>query len=317
MTRDKLIDRLLETYALMFVFIIMVITFSILVPTFFTWDCFVNIIVAAAPMGIATIGMAIVILQGGIDLSAGSTMYLGAIACSTVIGKDYNISIFILLALAVGSLIGLVNGFLITRFRVLPFIATYGTMMLARGIALTLSGQKNIIFADPVASYLCSEKILGLPIVVLIFFLIILMTYILLNQTPFGRHLYAIGNNQRSAEKIGLKVKRVRIGAYVICASLASLSGLLFGAQAGAFNPSLGTGKEFVFISAAVLGGVSLTGGRCRVFPHLFMGIIIITAIESGLVMVSANPYLYQIIRGGLIAFAVIVDSIRYKGDLR
>lgn len=317
MTQKKTLRALLENYALLLVFVVMVLVFSILAPAFFSWNSIVNIFVSAAPIGIGTLGMAIVILQGGIDLSAGSSMYLGAIICSSIMGKGYGLIVFVFVSLLVGSLIGLFNGFLITRFKVLPFIATYGTMMLTRGIALTISGQKNIIFADPVATQLCNQKVLGVPIAAFVFILIAVLVAVLLGKTTYGRHLYALGSNQNSAERLGLNVKRMRLIAYALCAALASFSGLLSGAQAGAFNPGLGSGKEFTFISTAVLGGVSLSGGRCKIFPQLFIGILIITAIESGLVMISANPYLYQIVRGALIAFAVIIDSIRYKGELR
>ena len=308
---------ILDHYTLLFVFVAMVVVFTILVPSFFTISNFINILVTAASTGIATVGMAIVILQKGIDLSAGSVMYFGVILCSQLIGHGHSLIVFILVALLAGAVIGLINGTLITIFKVMPFIATYGTMILVRGVALTISGQKTIIFADPVSVQIISQRFLGIPVIVYLLFLVLIITSLILSKTQFGRQLYAIGNNEHAAEKLGINVKRNRLIAYVLCSAFASCAGLIAGAQSGTFNPTLGSGKEFVFISAAVIGGVSLSGGKARVFPSLFLGILIITAIESGLVMVSANPYLYQIIRGGLIVVAVIIDSIKYKGNLR
>ena len=311
------IDTLFERYALITVFLIMVLVFSILCPSFFSWNNFINVIVSAAATGIATVGMAIVIMQNGIDLSAGSTMYLGAIVCSKLMNHGYGVTVFVLVVLLTGAAVGTVNGVLITRFKVVPFIATYGMMMLVRGVALTMSGQRNVIFSDPVAAILATQQWLGIPVIVYVFFLVLVLAYIILTHTPFGRQLYAIGNDQRAAQKIGIRVQRSRLIAYMICGACAACAGLIVGAQSGAFNTSLGDGKEFTFISAAVLGGVSLSGGRAKVFPHLFVGILIITAVEAGLVMVSANPYLYKIVRGGLIAVAVIFDSFHSKGELR
>lgn len=317
-TKKKLtMEKFLDKYALVTVFVVMVIVFSILSPSFFTLTNAVNIVLSAVPVGIATIGMAIVIMQSGIDLSAGSVMYLAAIVCSKIMNRGIPAFVFILLALAVGAVIGAVNGVLITKFKVLPFIATYGTMMLVRGVAMYLSGQKNVIFSDPVAKQIATDRLFGIPIIVYGFAAVLVLTWFVLGGTPFGRQLYAIGNDQRAAEKIGINVKARRMTAYMICSACAGVSGLIAGAQSGAFNTSLGDGKEFTFISAAVLGGVSLAGGKARVFPHLIVGILIITAVEAGLVMTGANPYLYQIVRGGLIALAVIIDSIHSHAELR
>lgn len=310
-------ESFLDKYALLSVFIAMVIVFSILSPSFFTLSNAVNIILSSVSVGIATIGMAIVIMQGGIDLSAGSAMYLAAIVCSKIMNTGMNVAVFIIIALAVGATVGALNGFLITKFKVLPFIATYGTMMLARGIAMYLSGQKNVIFSDPVAKQIATNQLFGVPVIVYAFALVLLLTWFVLGRTPFGRQLYAIGNNQRAAEKIGINVSQRRMVAYIICGACAGVAGLIAGAQSGAFNTSLGDGKEFTFIAAAVLGGVSLSGGKARVFPHLIVGILITTGVEAGLVMTGANPYLYQIVRGGLIALAVVIDSIHSRAELR
>ena len=310
-------ETFLDKYALVTVFALMVLVFTILTPSFFSFSNAVNILLSAVPVGIATIGMAIVIMQSGIDLSAGSAMYLAAIVCSKIMNKGCPVIVFVILALVVGGLVGAVNGVLITKFKVLPFIATYGTMMLVRGIALFLSGKRNIIFSDPVAQKIATGKILGIPVIIVIFAAVLVLTWFVLGKTTLGRQLYAIGNDQRAAEKIGINVVKRRMTAYIICGACAGIAGLISGAQAGAFNTSLGDGKEFTFIAAAVLGGVSLAGGKARVFPHLFVGILIMTAVEAGLVMVGANPYLYQVVRGGLIALAVIIDSIHSKAELR
>ena len=308
---------LLERYALVLVFVLMVVVFTSIVPTFFSWNSLLNTLSAAAPMGIATIGMAIIILQGGTDLSAGASMYFGCITSYLLLEKAPSVPGYLLLAIVAGALVGLLNGLMISRFKVLPFIVTYGTMMMVRGVSLTLSKQKNIIFNNDCAKFISAENVAGVPLVVILFLLLMVAAWFMLNYTPFGRQLYAVGNNPRSAEKLGINIKRIRLAAYTICGALCGLAGILTGAQAGIIGTGMGDGKEFAFISTAVLSGVSLSGGKCKIFPNLLVGILIYTAIETGLVMSNANPYLYQIVRGGLIAFAVIVDCISYKGDLR
>lgn len=308
---------LLERYALIFVFLLMVCVFTSIVPTFFSWNSLLNTMSNAAPMGIATIGMAIVILQGGTDLSAGASMYFGCMLSYLFFGEQPSVFGYVAISLVGGAAVGLVNGWIISRFKVLPFIVTYGTMMAVRGLSLTLSRQKNIVFNDSCAKFLSSSSLAGVPLVIVIFLGVMLLAWIVLNYTPFGRQLYAVGNNPRSAEKLGINIKQIRFSAYIICGALCGFGGLLTGAQAGIISTGLGDGKEFAFISTAVLSGVSLNGGKCKIFPNLLVGILIYTAIETGLVMSNANPYLYQIVRGGLIAFAVIVDCIHYKGELR
>lgn len=308
---------LLERYALVLVFVLMVVVFTSIVPTFFSWNSLLNTLSAAAPMGIATIGMAIIILQGGTDLSAGASMYFGCMTAYLILGEHPSVPGYLFLSVVAGALVGLLNGLMISRFKVLPFIVTYGTMMMVRGISLTLSKQKNIIFNNDCAKFISAYSIAGVPLVVILFLALMVAAWFMLNYTPFGRQLYAVGNNPRSAEKLGINIKRIRLAAYTICGALCGLGGILTGAQAGIISTGLGDGKEFAFISTAVLSGVSLSGGKCKIFPNLLVGILIYTAIETGLVMSNANPYLYQIVRGGLIAFAVIVDCIRYKGELR
>ena len=310
-------ERFLDKYALVAVFVVMVTVFSILSPSFLSFSNAVNVLLTAAPIGIATVGQAIVLMQGGEDISAGSAMYFAPVVCSFAMNKGMNVFVFVLIALAAGGVIGAINGTLVTKFKVVPLIATYGTLMLFRGAGLLLADQQTIIVSDEAVNGIATATLFGIPVLVLVFVFILVLAWFVLGYTPFGRQLYAIGNDQRSAEKIGINVNARRMIAYVICGALSGMAGLISCSQSSAITTSLGNGKAFTFIAAAVLGGVSLAGGKCRVFPHLIVGILIITAVETGLIMMNANPYLYQVVRGGLIALAVIIDSIHSRAELR
>ena len=308
---------LFEKYALFIVFIVIIATFYIMTPKFLTISNITNLFVQATPLGIAAIGMALVLIQGGIDLSAGSIMYLVIVLCSKLFNVGLGLVPFIAISIIAGAMLGAINGILISRLNVIPFIATLGAMALFRGIGLTLSDQRTILFTDDVVSIIVNTKIIGIPIVVVAFALILILAQFVFSYTQFGRQLYAIGNNEGVAIKIGIKVKQKRFIAYVLCGAFAGLCGLVTAAQAASIPPALGVGQEFIFISAAVLGGVSLYGGKGKIIPGVLLGVLIITTIENGLVLVGANPYSYQIVRGIIIALAVTIDSISYTGELR
>jgi len=315
--RNNVLTTYLDKYALITVFAIMILIFSLISQSFFTLSNLINILVQASAMGIATVGAAMVILQGGVDLSAGSCMFLSMVVCSRFFNMNLGLVPLVLISVATGALLGCLNGLFVAYIKVIPFITTLGTMTLGRGLGLTISEAKIVIFSDASATVLRNARVLGIPVIVLVLAAILVLAQVVLTNTGFGRQLYAIGNNQLAAVKIGINVKRRRFHVYILSGAFSGLSGFIFSAQSGSISPDFGKGQEFIFISAAVLGGVSLFGGKGKIFPGVLLGILIITVIENGLVIVGANPYAYQIVRGLIILFAVVIDCIKYKGDLR
>ena len=304
-------------YGLYFVFLILVVSFSAITPKFYGVSNIINILQQSAATGIAVVGMAFVILTAGIDLSIGSTMCISAVITAFLSGSGWGLIPCVLVSLFCGGLIGAFNGVFISRWKVVPFIVTLAVQITLRGIISAITGQSLIYFTGRTQEFLTQTQILGIPVITCILIVIIALGQFVLVRTSFGRQLYAIGNNVTAAERVGLNVKRNLFLVYLIAGSMAGLSGLISSVQVASVTPEFGKGSEFLVISAAVLGGVSLFGGKGNIFPGALVGVLIITCIENGLVLVGADPYSYTIVRGVVIFLAVMVDCIRNKGELR
>ena len=317
---------LLTQYGIYAVLVVLVIVFSMANDRFFTLDNLLLILRQASPMGIAVVGTVFVLLVVGIDISIGRSMFLISTLVGFFVTRDGIIPVAwfgdargmvlaLLMVLLMGGIVGLINGVLVTRFRILPFIVTLAIGSILRGVGLKVSGSSSVdvSFLGPL-----SNGSLGpLPNVVLLFILVLLVFDHVLRRTVYGRHLLAIGNSERNAERAGIPVKRNIVIAYIICGALGALGGILSAGQIGSVAASFGEGNEFIVISAAVLGGTSLFGGKGNILPGAVIGIILITTIMNGLAMMNASPFIYTIVRGLIIFVAIALDSIGRKGDLR
>ena len=221
----------------------------------------------------------------------------------------------IAIAMLLGAAVGFINGILTTKFWILPFIVTLATGSILRGCGLLISDSRSIDVS--VLGGLSNGRIAGIPNVLIIFVIVLIVFDTILRRTEYGRHLMAIGNSPKNAERAGIKVARNTIIAYMLCGSLGALGGILSAGQIGSVAAGFGEGNEFIVISAAVLGGASLFGGKGNIMPGAIIGIILITTIMNGLAMVNASPFVYTIAKGLIIFVAVALDSIHYKGELR
>ena len=204
---------------------------------------------------------------------------------------------------------------LVTRFRILPFIVTLATASILKGLGLTLSGSASIgVLA---LGGLANGRLGPVPNVLLLFALVLIASDYVLRHTVYGRHVMAIGNSARNAERAGIKVNRNTVIAYVICGALGTFAGILSAGQIGSVSAGFGEGNEFIVISAAVLGGTSLFGGKGSILPGAVIGIILVTTIMNGLAMMNASPFIYTIVKGLIIFFAIALDSMGHKGELR
>lgn len=305
-------------YGLYGVFVTLVLVFSLLNPNFFSTNNAINLLQQTSSSGIAAAGLVFVVLTGGIDISIGSTLFLSAVIVTTLTDLGMGLAGALAVSMACGAFIGMINGFFIAKLKLVPLIVTLAMLYIIRGTAISIVGIKTTFFNNEVGVLIARTRLLGfVPVVVLILAITLAMTQFILSRTLYGRQLYAIGNNKQGAEKIGIKVSRNVFLAYVICGALAGLSGLVSGAQVGGISPTFAQGQEFIIISATVLGGVSLFGGRGKAFPGAFLGVLIIMCIENGLVMARTNMYAYTIVRGIVIFLAVMLDSLRNKGETR
>jgi ribose transport system permease protein len=194
----------------------------------------------------------------------------------------------------------------------MAFIVTLATLYLWRGLGLWITETRAMNLPDSLLR-LGTAKIVGVPMPVIVFLFVVAAAQVTLRRTPFGRQIYATGNDRETAEKAGIATGRVIAAVYVVCGGCAALGGLVSVAQLGAVSPTFGNQREFAAIAAAVLGGTSLFGGRGRVVPGTVLGAVLIQTVENGLVIVNADPYLYPLILSGIIFTAVFLDSLRHE----
>lgn len=308
-TRSKLWLLALNNTPLL-LFVAVFAAFGLQSDRFLTVQNLSNILVQSASTGIVAIGMTFVLLTAGVDLSVGAIMFIGAAVAGKLVLGGWPLGPGLLVMVAVGAAFGVVNALLVTRLRIIAFIATLGTFYLGRGMALWVTETRAMNLPS---SFLAigTSKVAGVPLPILIFAGCLLVAYLTLTRTPFGRHIYAVGQDHERARKAGINTRLVLAAVYVISGVCAAIGGILSLAQLGAISPTFGNGKEFAAIAAAVLGGTSLFGGRGNVFPGTVLGAVLIQSVENGLVVINADPYLYPLITSSIIFIAVLTDTTR------
>jgi len=293
-------------------FVVVFVVFGLLAPRFFAMQTFETILKQASYIGIVAVGMTFVILTAGIDLSVGSTMYVSA-AVAGLAMQEWKAPVWLglLICLAVGTIFGGVNAFLITKIKIVPFIATLGTMVAGKGVGLLFSRSIQIPFPDSVLE-LGSSRLFGLiPLPIVIFLGVAVMAHFVLTMTPTGRQIYAVGNDAEAAKKAGLNVGRVLATVYIVSGLMAALGGFVSVAQQGVVHPGFGEGYEFNAIAATVLGGTSLFGGVGSVLPGTLLGAVLIQMIQTGLIFTKVDIYLQPLITAAIIFAAVLLDAFR------
>jgi ribose transport system permease protein len=291
---------------------LVLITFGCLSPKFFAVENFVNILVQSAPLAIVAVGMTLVLLTAGIDLSVGSVIFLaGAVGGSLVVHWGFPVGVVLPLMLGVALLCGLANGLLVTRLRLSPFIVTLAMLFVARGLGLWITETRAINLPDAFPQ-LVAARWLAIPRSVWILAAVVAAAQFTLSRTPFGRQLYAVGHDQDAAQKAGIAVRRIQLSVYIVSAATAGLGGVISLAQLGAVSPNMGQGRELEVIAAAVLGGASLFGGRGTAVGAV-LGALLIETVRNGLNLVDADPYIYPMITGAIIFVAVLLDSISHQ----
>lgn len=292
-------------------FVVVFVVFGLLARNFLTLGNLQVILSNSSYIGIITVGMTFVLLVGGIDLSVGSIMYLSAVATSVVV-NDLELSpwLGVVACLAVGLAFGAFNAFAVTKLGIVPFIATLVTMIAGRGLGLLVTQSVQLDFPDSI-TLLATVRLGGVQLNILIYALVVGLAALFLAWTPWGRRLYAAGNDLEAARKAGLKVARIIGSTYVVSGICAALGGFVSIAQIGRVPASFGRNSEFDAIAAAVLGGVSLFGGVGTVFPGALLGTVMIRVIQAGLVAKNVDIYIQPIIMGAIIFFAVLLDALR------
>ncbi len=312
------INGFLNKYGIVIILLAMFIAFSLLSEGFFTTRNIFNIIRQISFMGLIAIGVTMVIITGGIDLGSGSVLALAAVVATSLAqvqtsatlkypGLIVPVIVPIAAALTIGALTGVINGSLIAKFKIPPFIATLGMMTVARGFALIYS-NKPLSQLTPEYNFIGQGEIFGVPFPVIILITVAILAHIMLNNVPFGRYIYALGGNEQAARISGVNIDRVKIGVYTIAGLLSGLAGLVVSSRVGSGQPGQGVGIELDAIAAAVIGGTSLSGGIGTIWGTI-VGALIIGVLDNGLILLNVDQYWITIVKGTIIVVAVIIDQ--------
>jgi ribose transport system permease protein len=297
-------------YASLALFIGVFIVFSLLSKKFLELQNLINIVNQTASIGIIAVGATFVLLVAGVDLSVGAVMFLSAGIAGKLFISGLPLWLVIIVMLAVGLCVGLFNGYISTKLKIMAFIVTLSTLYVGRGLSLLITETKELRLPESFLK-IGYTHFLGIPVPIVIFIVILAIGHLILTKTPYGRQIYAVGNDPSAAKKSGINVDRILISVYIISGLLAAIGGIVSVAQLGTVAPNFGSGREFDVIAAVVLGGTSLFGGRGNVFPGTVIGAILMLTIRNGLTIINADPYVYPLVTGFVIFLAVFVDSMR------
>lgn len=294
--------------------IILMVFVSILNPTFLQANNLMNLMRQLIINGFIALGMTFVILTGGIDLSVGSTLALTSAIFAGLLQNGMNTGLAILVAVGLGLVLGLINGILITKGKLAPFIVTLATMTIFRGLTLVYTDGRPI--AGPkdnfAFKFLGKGQFFGIPFQVILFILAFLCLWIILNKTSLGRKIYAVGGNEKASYISGINIDKVKIWVYVISSLMAVLSGLVLTSRLNSAQPTAGAAYEMDAIAAVVLGGTSMTGGSGSLTGTL-IGILILGVLNNGLNLLGVSSFYQQIVKGIVILIAVLIDRKRNK----
>ncbi len=309
--RQLLRERREATVAAMLVLVFVLLSFGS--PFFLTERNLFNVARQLSVVAIVALGQALVIIAGGIDLSVGSVIGLSAVAAAMAANATNSPAVGIVAALAVGGLTGVVNGTLITRARINPFITTLGTLSVVRGAALLVTNGSPQRF-DNWAAFLGGGRIANVPVQFILLVLLAALIWIFAVRTRWGRDVYAVGDNARAARLAGLDVKFTRTMVFTISGLLAGLGGLLLAGMLSNANPNLGLGYELDVIAAVILGGVALTGGRGSI-GGVVIGAALMGLLRNAFVLLNVSGYWQTITIGLVVIVAVGADSFNRKAE--
>jgi ribose transport system permease protein len=295
-----MIKRLLPFLALLTLFVAL----SIASPSFLTSQNLSSVVRQTAVFNTLALGMTLIIISGGIDLSVGSIVALGGLAGTMAMAKGVPIPVGVLLGIATGLLCGFINGVLITQLRIIPFIVTLGMMGVLRGLALIISDGMPVHDVPKGFQFLGEGTILGFPFVLVVHFI--------LEHTRLGRYVFAIGSNSDAAIYAGIPVNFHTVAIYALCGGLAGLAGLIEASRLSTGQPTAGQGYELQAIAAVVIGGGSLRGGEGTVVGTLIGGFIM-GLLANGSDLLGINPYVQQALIGAMIIVFVAVDEFRKR----
>ncbi len=309
--------RFFINYAMYMLIIALVIVYASLTPLFLSSQNIISLLTNSSALLVAAVGMTLILIIAEIDLSIGSIAGVAASLWILMLTKaDMNIALATIIAIASGAALGVINAALIVGVKINSFLVTLGMQIFLRGFVFIFTGGAQILLPDAVKQVNTAVRnaLFGLPPLLAIALIIAAAVTLLYRYTAFGRRIQAVGCNKAASGKLGVNVGMVTALCYVICGALAGVAGILTSINVGMVHPSnIGSGMEFVAITACVLGGTSLLGGIGTVIPGTLIGVIFLNSIENGLGLLGANAYVYPVVRGIVIYLAMLTDSFKHS----
>lgn len=289
--------------------------FTALEPSFFSVENLSEIVVQSSIIGVVALGMTLVVVTGGIDLSVGSIVGLVTVVCATNL-DSWGPAGTIVIGLALGALLGLVNGAFSAYLGLASFIVTLATLNLYRGLAFLYTDGAPIFGLDDRFRSVFAGSVLGIQNPIIILALVTGLCFTLLTRTRLGTYLRAVGSNAGAARQSGVRVQRTTMLAFVLSGLLCALAALMLMGRVGAAEPVSGTGFELTAIAAVVVGGTSLAGGRASIVGTI-LGALLLGSIRTGLTLLNVNPYIQFVVTGGIILVAVLIDRFFSRKQAR
>jgi ribose transport system permease protein len=311
--KDKIMNLIIK-YKSALILLLLCVVVSILSPKFLNWNNIMNIARQTTINGIIAIGMACVILTGGIDLSVGSVLAFSTMVAGLLINAGLPGWIAAIIGVIIGGLIGIVNGTLISTLSLPPFIVTLASMSVFRGFTMLASGGMPVGMQNSI-SFFGAGYVLSIPFPVIVLAIIAIIMLFVLNKTRFGRHVYALGGNEQAAHLCGIKVHKTKIMVYAISGILAAISGLIIAARLNSAQPDAGTSYEMDAIAAAVIGGCSMSQGGVGTIGGVVIGAFIIGVLNNALNLLNVSPFWHTTVKGFVILAAIIIDHMTVRAN--
>lgn len=298
----------LRQLVLVFILIAICILWTIMSKNFLTVNNLMNVVRQASYTAIAAVGMTMVIIIGEIDLSAGSVIAASGMVAAYLFKSTGSIVLAFAAAILLGILVGLFNGFVCAKGKLPGFIATLASMTILRALGYILTGGDPISVQDKAFTALGTGYIGVIPIPVILMIVCVLAGSFIMNKTRFGRYIYAVGGNSETSKWSGLNVDKIKIEVFVIMGILTSIAGIIVAARLGSGQPSAGNSFEMDCITAAVVGGTSMSGGKGKIFGTI-VGVLLLTVLTNGMTLIDINSYWQQVIKGAIIVASVLMDT--------
>lgn len=300
-------------FSIVIALIIMMAIFSIIDPIYLSYNNLIDIVDQSVINGLLAIGITYAIITAGIDLSIGSIFAIVIVVVGDLLVRGVNPILAIVAGALIGFILGAVNGLLITKLKLQPFIVTLGTMSAYRGLAYVITGGWPVLnIPDNFRTFLDGDLFGSIPVSVIILFAFAIVSHIILKYTKFGTYIYALGGNEEATRLSGVNVNRIKMYTYAFCGVAAALSGMILLARLGSGEPTAGQSYELNAIAAAAIGGASLAGGKGNILGTL-LGALLLSALKVGLVVVGVDAFWQYIATGAIIVVAAYFEVIQEK----